>query len=159
MLTKALEVVLTKPIELGGVVPCEGAMHLLMSVFAGIGRLYGDAGLKQLITQSYVYAAGTADMIMQGKYFDRSLTANKVIDEVVSRRLLVQFRHWCRNINNDLPDIIKQDVHSFIETIVNLNDTSIEANIKLIDECNTFLVPLLNEFRQHGRDKSPTLRF
>ena len=45
-------------------------MHLLMSVFAGIGFLYGDAGLVRLLYESDVFAPGTARHILSGKDFD-----------------------------------------------------------------------------------------
>jgi len=50
LLVKALEIVWSRCDELKGVIPVEGGMHRLMSVFAGIGYLYGDAGLRHLLT-------------------------------------------------------------------------------------------------------------
>ena len=38
--------------ELAVVSSCEGGMHLLMAVMAGIGNLYGSAGLHQLLHDS-----------------------------------------------------------------------------------------------------------
>ena len=46
LLTKILETVWDRPNELENVVPLEERMHLLMSLFGGIGHIYGDAGLK-----------------------------------------------------------------------------------------------------------------
>ena len=51
-----------------------------MSVFAGIGFLYGDAGLKHLLYESDVYAKGTADHILSGKDYDRAMRALIMID-------------------------------------------------------------------------------
>jgi len=61
LLAKALEIVWSNQDELHGVIPCEGGMHLLMSVYAGIGYLYGDAGLRYLFTESGVYAPTTVN--------------------------------------------------------------------------------------------------
>lgn len=83
LLTKALEKVWSQDKKLQGVIPVEGGMHLLMSVFAGIGHLYGDAGLKQLLIDSGTYALGTVNNILLGKDFDRALTAFKLVDEAL----------------------------------------------------------------------------
>ena len=64
-------------------------MHLLMSVFAGIGFLYGDAGLEQLLHVSDVFALGTASYILSGQDFDRALKAVILVDEVLHQRLLI----------------------------------------------------------------------
>ena len=48
LLNKALEITWSQN-DLDGVIPCEGGMHLLMSYIAGIGNIYGDCGLKNLL--------------------------------------------------------------------------------------------------------------
>lgn len=72
-LPKAPEITWAYPEELEGVIPCEGGMHLLMSVLSAIGYIYGDAGLKQLLHESGVFAAGSVQQILAGKDFDRGL--------------------------------------------------------------------------------------
>ena len=95
LLTKALEVTWARPRELSGIFPCDGGMHLLMSVMAGIGHLYGNAGLQQLLHDSGVYAAGTAQRILLGKDFDRGLHAMKLIDDVLHSQFVRAFYSWC----------------------------------------------------------------
>ena len=41
----------------------------MIAVMAGIGKLYGEAGLQE----SGVFAAGTVKQILNGKDFDRGL--------------------------------------------------------------------------------------
>lgn len=76
---------------------CEDGMHLLMAVFAGIGYLYGDAGLRNLLHESGVFAAGSVEKILSGRDFDRALYALKITDETLNRRFLLQFKKWCEN--------------------------------------------------------------
>lgn len=64
LLTKALEIVWARKNELEGILPMEGGMHFVMSLFAGIGFLYGDAGLKELLFESDVFAKGTTEHIL-----------------------------------------------------------------------------------------------
>ena len=86
LLSMALEIVWARPEELSGVVPLEGGMHFLMSVLGGIGCIYGDADIKDMMVESDVFAKLTAEHILSGKDFDRSLRAILMIDEVLNRR-------------------------------------------------------------------------
>ena len=61
LLTKALEIVWARPMELNGVVTMAEGMHFLMSAFAGIIFLYDDAGLQHLLYESDIYTEGSAD--------------------------------------------------------------------------------------------------
>ena len=65
LLTKALGTTLAQQEELQGVIPCERGMHLLMCVFAVIGHLYGDAGLRELMFDSDVFALGSVQQMKE----------------------------------------------------------------------------------------------
>ena len=91
LLVKTLEVVWSRCDELMGVIPVEGGMHMLMSVFAGIGFMYGDAGLRHLLTESGLYALATVTNILAGKDFDRGLTVFKLDDEALTIWFLKNF--------------------------------------------------------------------
>ena len=99
LLTKALEVTWSCPDELQGVIPCEGGMHLLMSVFAGIGCIYGDAGLRQLLHESGVFAMGTVQQMLTGKDFDRALRGLRLVDDALTTVFLKEFKSWCSTKN------------------------------------------------------------
>ena len=94
LLSKALVIVWANPSEFYGVIPLEGGMHFMMSLFGGIGHIYGDAGLKDLLVESGVFAKLTAGHILSGKDFDRALRACIMIDEVLNRRFYLQFNNW-----------------------------------------------------------------
>jgi len=154
LLAKALEIVWSNQDELHGVIPCEGGMHLLMSVFAGIGYLYGDAGLRNLLTESGVYAPTTVNNILAGKDFDRAMTAFKMIDEALNTRFLINFETWC--IEND--KYLDEDVHTVLR---NTNDVDNMTDADK-DIWNTVasekIIPLLEEFREESRQISPTFK-
>ena len=69
-------------------------MHFLMSLFSGIGKLYADAGLKNLLRESGVFAAETTNRMLSGKDFDRALYGLKLIDEALSVIYLKEFQIW-----------------------------------------------------------------
>jgi hypothetical protein len=85
LLTKASEIAWAQPDNLEGIIPCEGGMHLLMSVFSAIGHLYGDIGLKQLLHESGVYSAGSIQQMLSGKDFDRALHGLRLVVEALNR--------------------------------------------------------------------------
>ena len=91
-------------------IPIDGDMHLLMAVFAGIGQLYGDAGLLQLLHESGVYAPGTAQYILSGKDFDRAVRSLKIVDEVLEQRFMHQFHIWCEQNQRQFLDELKQSL-------------------------------------------------
>ena len=52
-----------------------GGFHTLSRFIASIGKLWGDCGLKDILVDSSVYAAGTVDQMMCGKQFNRAVRA------------------------------------------------------------------------------------
>ena len=90
LLTNALEIVWAKPEEFSGIIPMEGGMHYMMALFGGIGHVYSNAGLKDLLVDSDVFAKLSAEHILSGKDFDRALKAIVMVDEVLNRRFLQQ---------------------------------------------------------------------
>jgi hypothetical protein len=52
-----------------------GGFHTLSCYIAAIGKLWGDGGLKDLLVDYSVYAAGTVDQMLNGKEFNRAKRA------------------------------------------------------------------------------------
>lgn len=157
LLPKALEITWSHPKELEGVILMEGGMHLLMSVIAGIGHLYGDAGLSQLLHESGVFASRTVDNMLTGKDFDRALYGLQLAEEALCAQFLQQFHKWCNDGDLVLTPVIGQ-LLSKLETSFK-DGSSTEDVIRLL--CNLLrndLVPLMEIFRQEGRSLSPTFQ-
>ena len=57
-----------------------------MSCFAGIGFVYGELGLKELLYESDVIAKNTAEHILSVNDFDHALRAVLIVDEAMNRR-------------------------------------------------------------------------
>ncbi|XP_060579912.1 uncharacterized protein LOC132736731 [Ruditapes philippinarum] len=154
LLSKALEIVWCQKEELQGIIPCEGGMHMLMSVFAGIGHIYGDAGLFQLLSESGVYSSVTASNILAGKDFDRGLTAFKLIDEVLHTRLLINFESWCIDNERDFDEEVITSLLQ-LKDQTEVTDTEIET---WCEAASNNMFSLLEEFRKESRNISPTFR-
>ena len=145
LLTKALEIVWSRTEELKEVIPMEGGMHFLMSVFAGVGFLYGDAGLKNLLFESDVYAKGTADHILSGKDYDRAMRALLMVDEVLQRRFFVQLKHWMERNTKEITGRVLEAINEMSKCLYAVNE---EALMSLENE----MMPILEEFRLEERN-------
>ena len=160
LLTKALEIKWSANNELAGVILCEGGMHFLMSVFAGIGHLYGDAGLRQLLCDSDVYAAGSVHQIMSGKDFDRALMAYKLVDEALHRRFFQQLREWTKQQQESTGHLahIDQQTNTVFQAFdgQSSSPTYQQAVFDTTECIQEYLQPAMKEFREKGRSLSPT---
>ncbi len=158
LLTKALEVVWACPRDLSGVVLMEGGMHLLMSVFAGIGHIYGEAGLRHLLHDSGVYAAGSVQQMLAGKDFDRAMHGLKLVDETLTRRFLFQFHLWCERNGKVIP-LLLQDLLANLDKAFEGNSEDVPRIVEqLSDVVSQNILPLINQFREEGKSISPTLK-
>ena len=117
LLTKALEIVLVNTVEFSQVDLLEGGMHFLMSEFTGIGFLYGDAGLKELLQDSGEFAGGTTQQTLAGRDVDMVMYAFRLTDEVLNYQFVMQFRRWCEEkgvlLPSQLHDVLANMACSF----------------------------------------------
>ena len=122
--------------------------------------MYGDAGLKQLLHESGVFAAGSVQKIMSGGDFDRTLYAMKLVDEALTSRSLFRFSEWCERTGKQIPQHLSTLLEE-LDTVFAIQDEQVISGTigklsNVIDEC---LLPILTEFRLEGRQASPTFKF
>ena len=155
LLTKALEITWSHADQLSNVIPVEGGMHLLMSIIAGIGYLFGDAGLRQLLHESGVFAAGTVQQMLCGKDFDRALYGLKIVDEALTGRFLLHFKKWCDTKSKTLPPET-ETLLCGLDKAFGIDGSQPYQTVQ--DVASTILPELqqlLGEFRAEGRSVSP----
>ena len=75
-----------------------GVFHTLSCYIAAIGKLWGDGGLKYLLVDSSVCAAGTVDHMLNGKEFNRATRAFALAYEALSGSWLSAFFSWCNKM-------------------------------------------------------------
>ena len=124
-------------------------------MFGGIGYIYGDAGIKDMMVESDVFAKLTAEHILSGKDFDRALRAILMIDEVLNRRFLLQFDKWAEKNSNQIPSVLLQKLHE-LDIGSDVHNDVVKEAVGLIE---SDLLPLLELFRSEGRSCSPLFRF
>lgn len=129
-------------------------------MLSAIGHLHGDAGLRQLLHESGVFAAGSVQQILYGRDFDRALYAMKLVDEALNARLLSTFQEWCGRSSRKIPGVIAELLQELENHLQTKNEEAISETIgKLNTAIDEHLQPLLDEFRAEGRDASPTFKF
>ncbi|KAK5906364.1 hypothetical protein CgunFtcFv8_002238 [Champsocephalus gunnari] len=69
-------------------------MHITMAYLASIGKLYGDGGLFDILTESDVYAEGTARQLLQGKQLARGIRSIKLASEALFRLFWKAMQSW-----------------------------------------------------------------
>ena len=82
--------------ELGGNVLRMGGFHTLSCFIAGVGKLWGDAGLLDFPVDSGVFVAYTADQMLAGKQFNGAIRGLTLAYETLTAMKFAAFVAWCR---------------------------------------------------------------
>jgi hypothetical protein len=82
-----------------------GGFRAMSCFVASISKLWGDGGLKDLLIESSVYAAGSVEQMITGKQFNRAIRALTLVYEALSSLWLSAFFEWCRE--NDILTALK----------------------------------------------------
>ena len=93
--SKAQQILWSKPPPLQGKITMRlGGMHITMAYLASIGKIYGDGGLFDILTESDVYAEGTARQLLQGKQLARGVRSIKLASEALFRLFWKAMQAW-----------------------------------------------------------------
>lgn len=89
--------VLTKEIKKGylsKVVVCMGGFHIIMNFASVVGAKFGIAGLRDLMIESGIVAAGSVDAVLNCKHYNRCIRSIKLVYEAMSRMKILAFVAW-----------------------------------------------------------------
>ena len=95
-----------------------GSSHAMMSFLSSMGKIWGDAGLRDLLVDSGVYAAGTVELFLQGKEYNRAVTAFIYAYEALSQVRFSEFLKWLRQNKRRLPDELWEQLHTTKELLL-----------------------------------------
>ncbi|CAG2194091.1 HECTD3 [Mytilus edulis] len=76
-----------------------GGFHSLSCFLASIGKLWADGGLRDLLVDSGVYAGNTAELMLNGKEFNRAVRGFTLVFEALQVLFISAFIHWCRTFD------------------------------------------------------------
>ena len=71
-----------------------GNFHSICNLLSTIGKLFGDAGLRDLAVESGVIVEGSIDNVLDGKQYNRAVRLHKLIYEALIRLAWSGFEEW-----------------------------------------------------------------
>ena len=128
-----------------------GDFHALSCCIAAIGKLWGDGGLKDLLVDASVYAAGTVDQMLNGKEFNRAVRALTLAYEALGVSWLDAFFSWC--VENDLMKSFPERFWSCLSEVASNFQYVAEMKTSIdvaMDAIERYMLPLMEDFRQYG---------
>ncbi|KAK3108189.1 hypothetical protein FSP39_002876 [Pinctada imbricata] len=123
-----------------------GGFHVLSSFIAGIGKLWADGGLRDLLTDSGVYAGNTVEHMLHGKEFNRSTRALTLVYDALVTVQIQSCLSWC--IENDRLTAIPAEVFESVKNLQQLYETDVhqEETFKEFEKSfSDFFDPVLQE--------------
>jgi hypothetical protein len=114
-----------------------GGFHTLSCYIAAIGKLWDDGGLKYVLVDYSVFAAGIVDQMLNGKGFNRAVRSLKLAYETLSVSWLDAFFSWCveNNLMKSFPERFwscLSEVASNFQSVTELK-TSIDVSMYAIE--------------------------
>ena len=85
---KAMELKWRYPDKYKDCIVMFGIFHMIMMYLGITGKIFSDAGLKDLFIQSDVVATGSVDKVWSGEMYNCSVRAHKIANEAPYRCLL-----------------------------------------------------------------------
>ena len=73
-----------------------GGFHSLSYFLSSIEKLWADAGFRDLLVDSGVFAGNTAELMVVGKEFNRAVRGFTFVFEALQVLFIAAVIHWCR---------------------------------------------------------------
>ncbi|XP_070535408.1 uncharacterized protein [Ptychodera flava] len=114
-----------------------GEFHTAMSFLSTIGKRFRDAGLEDIMIESGILAHGSANGVMSGHHYNRSVRCHKLVAEAMQRICF-----------NEFLDSLSEEEHLIvINSLINLRESYPE---NFNDEVNTEdMKQLQQKYRDH----------
>ncbi|KAG1650017.1 hypothetical protein GQR58_028409 [Nymphon striatum] len=103
---KAAEVAWKHKLRFDSLLLMIGNFHIICNMLSIIGKLFRDAGLRDLAVESGVIAEGSIDKVLDGKQYNRGVRLHKLTYEALMRLVWKGFLEWLENNHStDLPHL------------------------------------------------------
>ena len=96
-----------------------GVFHTCCTLLAIIGKLFQDAGLRDMAIESGIVAEGSLSGVMDGRRYNRGVRFHKLMYEALMRLVWKGFRPWIAENHEESKDLIED---SFKELDLLYND-------------------------------------
>ena len=130
-----------------------GNMHLIMTLIASIGNLFGDGGLFSILTGSGLLADASARMVLQGKQYYRGVRCLKIVLQALHILYIESAERWASENS-------KHFISKEMEEIIN----SWSGDVNTFDVSNLFnkfdnFLETLAEFNEYAKSCSATFSY
>ncbi|KAG1651526.1 hypothetical protein GQR58_026968 [Nymphon striatum] len=155
--SKAQQILWTRPDAIADMITMRlGGMHLTMAFLASIGKLFGDGGLYNLLTESNVYATSTVTQMFLGKRYSRGMRGIRLVHEGMYQQFLRSAEQFANK--HRLP-WFSEDILRFV------NELEDSFRLKDRDDCTAIcqeaeskissnVIETIEAFRKAGREQS-----
>ena len=151
LFAKAAEIVWTNLERFKNIVLMMGNFHTVCILMSIIGKMFGDAGLRDLAVESGVIAEGSISKVLLGKQYNRAVRLHKLCYEAMMRLVWSGFKEWLEAEHSDefpklyeailsVEDLYQMPSHTSFAA--SLNDESCKAIFALF---HTYLDVLRND--------------
>ena len=128
-----------------------GGFHTVCCFIRSIGKLFTDAGLKDLLVESGIYAEATVNMMLAGKQFHRSVRGLTLAYEALMQIFLEEFIKWLETHQTSQPTAraVWEGIQNITAKFNEMGKTQFQEVIKKLNEDVTDrLLPLITKFRK-----------
>lgn len=139
-----------------------GGFHNLCTFIACIGKIWGDAGLKDMLADSETYAPATVERMLEGKQFHRAVRGLSLTFEALVQMFVTNYFKWVNDHEQQVSVNVNTAMQRIFETQRAFTDND-EVTPEDIDSLTLVieqtLRPSLEEFLAWGCKQSVTFEF
>ena len=117
LFAKATKIAWKQPQLYGQVVLMMGNFHTICNFMSSIGKMFGEAGLRNIAVESGVIAGGSTNKVLEGKQYNRAVRLHKLTYEALMRLVWKGFQEW---LESDHSEYLCK-LNSTIQTINNIH--------------------------------------
>lgn len=92
--SKASEIVWRHQEKYSNVILMMGNFHTICNLLSAIGKMFGEAGLRDLAVESGVIAEGSVNKVLEGKQYIRAIRFHKLVYEALMQLAWSGFPNW-----------------------------------------------------------------
>jgi len=138
---KAVEIIWAQADRFQNVFPMMGNFHTVCNLLSIIGKLFGDAGLRDLAVESGAIAEGSINKVVEGKQYNRAIRLHKYVYKALMQIIWKKFLQFIEKNQPELyakMDTLYQHLNEFIEDINNESMNKILETALWKDLASTF---------------------
>jgi hypothetical protein len=155
---KAKEIQWNCPEEFSDTVIRLGGFHIAMTFLATIGKRFEGTGFEDVLIEAGVYGSTTAECIIKGKQYNRSIRAHKLLYEAMAHLRWQSAKEWLASGPDSQIDLTELDTQiSSLQDALKSDDG--EVFRKTTEEVSPSLMMIkkaIDSFREFGRRQSAT---